>query len=207
MLLLWTENLRVGVEEFDEDHKRLIALVNALHGAIEAGTSKEILKGVLDDLEQYAWHHCACEEFVFLKTGYPDARAHTQEHYELRQMVAKMKQRHESGMDADLSLDVMNLIYIWLTNHIYCADRKYSEFMRARGILQSLPESPALHHSARYPTPAEFLASDSPGANHEAMAHTETSTPTIARDSVIGTSIQRAASILNATKPIIASNP
>ncbi|HXR38408.1 MAG TPA: bacteriohemerythrin [Terracidiphilus sp.] len=206
MLLLWTENLRVGVEDFDEDHKKLIALVNMLHGAIETGNSKNMLESVLDDLEHYAWHHCTCEEVAFFETGYPDAAAHTAEHDELRRMVAKMKLRRESGTDADLSVDVMNLIYIWLTNHIYCADRKYSEFTRARGILQALPE-PAASRAVRYPTPARFLASDAPGANHEAIAQSESIVPIIASESVMGTSIQRAASILSATKASSAPNP
>lgn len=207
MLLLWTENLRVGVEEFDEDHKKLVAMVNALHGAIEAGSSSKMLKRVLDDLEHYAWRHCTCEEVAFLETGYADAAAHTAEHDELRQMIAKMKQRRDQGTDAQLSVDVMNLIYVWITNHIYCSDRKYSEFVRVRSILQAPADAPALAYAARYPTPADFLASDAPGANHETIAHTESIAPMIASESVIGTSSQRAASILRATKANSAPNP
>lgn len=207
MLLLWTENLRVGVEDLDEDHKRLIAMVNALHGAIQAGYGSKMLKRVLDDLERYAWDHCTREEVSFLETDYPDAAAHSAEHDELRQMIAKMKQRRDLGTDRDLSVDVMNLIYIWITNHIYSRDRKYAEFVRARGILQAPSALPALPHAARYPTPADFLASDAPGANHDAIAHTDSIAPMIASESVIGTSTQRAASILRATKASSAPNP
>jgi hemerythrin-like metal-binding protein len=134
MLLVWTENLTVGVEEFDQEHKKLIAMVNELHGAIEAGNSKETLGIVLDQLEDYARHHCLREELLFIKTGYPDAPAHMKEHDELRQMLAGMRERHESGLGARLSVEVMDFIYGWLTNHICCTDRKYTEHMHANGI-------------------------------------------------------------------------
>jgi hemerythrin-like metal-binding protein len=207
VLLLWTENLRVGVEKFDEDNKRLVASVNALHGVIQAGESARMLKSVLDELERYAWQHCTGEEVAFLETGYPDAAAHIAEHDQLRQMIEKMKQQRDLGTDAMLPVDVMNLIYIWITNHICNRDRKYSEFMRVRGILGAPPDPQALAHAARYSTPAAFLASDVPGANQETMAHTESMAPMIASESVIGTSSQRAASILRATKASSAPSP
>ena len=207
MLLLWTENLRVGVEKFDEDNKRLVASVNALHGVIQAGESARMLKSVLDELERYAWQHCTGEEVAFLETGYPDAAAHIAEHDQLRQMIEKMKQQRDLGTDAMLPVDVMNLIYIWITNHVYSADRRSSEFMRAAGVLHLLPEPVAPAHAASRATPAQFLASDAPGASHDAIAHSERMAPMIASESMIGTSIQRAASILRATKASSTPNP
>jgi hemerythrin len=204
MLLLWTENLRVGVEEFDEDHKKLIALVNRLHGAIQAGTDKEILGGALDALEHYAADHCRCEEMLLMQGGYAGAVEHIKEHNELRRMIAAMKLRRERGSDADLSLDVMNLIYVWITNHIYRADRTAGEFLRSAGLLGMLPDSVT---AASRLTAVQFLASDTPGANQEAMAQSDRIAPMIASDSVMGTSSQRAASILRATKASITPNP
>ncbi len=207
MLLLCTENLRVGVEEFDEDNKKLVAMVNALHGAIQQGESRRMLKSFLDGLERYAWEHCTREEVAFLENGYPEAAAHTAEHDQLRQMVAKMKQRRDQGRDVQLPVDMMNLMYVWITNHIYCSDRKHAEFVRARSILQAPAEGPALAYGARYPTPADFLASEAAGASHEAIAHSESIAPMMASESVIGTSSQRAASILRATKASSAASP
>jgi len=207
MLLLWTENLRVGIEEFDEDHKELIALVNCLHGAIEAGTSKEILGSALAALEHYAFNHCRCEEMLLMQAGYPRAAEQMMEHNELRRMIGAMMLRRERGFDTDLSVDVMNLIYVWITNHIYRADRAAGEFLRGAGLLEMLPGPllPALVPGRA--TPAQFLASDASGANHEAMAHSERIAPMIASESVMGTSIQRAASILRATKASSTPNP
>jgi hemerythrin len=207
MLLLWTENLRVGVDELDRDNKRLVAQANALHGAIQAGESKKLLKGVLDELEDYAWRHCSSEEAAFQESGYPDAAAHTAEHEELREMVGSMKQQRDRGLDFHLSIDVMNLIYFWITNHIYRADRKYAEYIRMRGILHAPLGRPANAHAPRYSTPAEFLASGAPGANQETIAHSERMAPMRASESAIGTSNQRAASILSPTKASSAPNP
>ncbi len=207
MLLLWTENLRVGVDELDRDNKKLVAMVNVLDGAIEAGQSKRLLKTVLGNLEDYAWRHCSIEEVAFLESGYPDAAAHTAEHEELRKMVGKMKRRRDGGLDADLAVDLMNLMYVWITNHIYTSDMKYSEFIRMRGILQAPPGLPATVHAARYSTPAGFLASDAPVASQETIAHTGSMAPMMAGVSEAGTSSQRAASILSPTNPGSAPKP
>lgn len=207
MLLLWTEKLRLGVEEFDDAHKRLIVLVNRLHAAIQAGTSNRVLEAVLNELEYHVRHQCTREEMLFLETGFPDAAAHTEEHNELRRMVAKMHLRFASGTDADLPLDVMNLIYVWVTNHIYRADRRSSEFMHAKGIYHAQIDAGVPTHASARETPAQFLASDSPGANHEIAAHNERIAPMMASERVMGTSIQRAPSILSATKASSAPNP
>jgi hemerythrin-like metal-binding protein len=206
MLLLWTENLRVGVEEFDEDHKRLITVVNRLHGAIEAGTSGDMVGSVLGALEHYAADHCRREEMVLMMAGYPEAAAQIREHNELRRLVAAMKLRCDRGFDAGLSVDVMNLIYVWITDHIYRADRKAGEFLRATGQLDMLSGATPAPVASRL-TPAQFLASDTPGANQEATAHSESIAPMIASESVMGSSIQRAVSILRATKPSSTPNP
>ena len=207
MLLQWTENLRVGVEVLDEDNRRLISMVNALHGAIQTGDSTRILRSVLDGLEYYAWCHCTTEELAFLENGYPDAEAHASEHVELRQMIEKMKLRLPQAADAMLPVDVMNLIYIWITNHICGRDRKFSEFMRVKSILEAPLDPHPNAHPSRYSTPADFLASDAPGAIQETIAHTESMAPMIASESIIGTSSQRAESILRATKASSAPNP
>ena len=40
-LMTWTEKLSVGVGVLDEDHKRLVGMVNELYDAMQAGHGKE----------------------------------------------------------------------------------------------------------------------------------------------------------------------
>jgi hemerythrin len=42
-LFAWDESLSVGYEPIDEQHKRLIALINKLHDAMIEGKGQEVL--------------------------------------------------------------------------------------------------------------------------------------------------------------------
>jgi len=49
-LFVWQDSYSVGVKVLDEDHKKLIGIVNELHDGILAGKSREALGPVLDRL-------------------------------------------------------------------------------------------------------------------------------------------------------------
>ena len=64
----WSDEFSVGVEKIDRDHKRLLALLNELHDALEAGERPEVTGKVLDGLVLYVGYHFAHEEALFLRT-------------------------------------------------------------------------------------------------------------------------------------------
>ncbi len=133
-LLAWTDKLSVGVGVLDEDHKRLIDLVNQLYDAMQAGHGKEPLSRILDGLIQYTKMHFAREESFFARTGYPEAAAHKQEHDALTRQVIDIHQRHSAGASAALTLEVMHFLKNWLVQHIQGSDQKYRPHLNEKGI-------------------------------------------------------------------------
>jgi hemerythrin-like metal-binding protein len=134
MLLLWTENLRVGVEEFDKDHRNLIGLVNYLHAAILEGKSRDALATALDELEDHVTRHFRREELAFLETSYPRRAEHKLEHRQLYEQFSMMRKRFESGEDAALAPEVMEYAYTLLKDHIFGSDRQYTEHLNGQGV-------------------------------------------------------------------------
>jgi len=55
--MVWTKVISVGVTAMDDDHKKLIDIINKLHDGIVAGHKKEILAAVLDHLVDYTKFH------------------------------------------------------------------------------------------------------------------------------------------------------
>ncbi len=47
----WNENFSVNFAEFDEEHKKIVRMVNSLHEIIKVGKGKEIGTGVLNDMK------------------------------------------------------------------------------------------------------------------------------------------------------------
>ncbi len=128
----WTTDLSVGVEASDDDHKRLIDLLNQLAEGISFGQGKEIIGKILDDLESYTRYHFAREEEFFERTGYP-AADHKREHRELVEQVVTLQSRYKTGETA-LAMETLNILKKWLTDHIQGADAKYTSHLNANGI-------------------------------------------------------------------------
>ncbi len=128
----WTDDLSVGVEASDEDHKRLIDLLNQLAEGISFRQGKEIVGKVLDELESYTRYHFAREEEFFERTGYP-AADHIREHRELVEQVVTLQSRYKTGETA-LAIETLNILKRWLTDHIQGADAKYGSHLNANGI-------------------------------------------------------------------------
>ena len=79
-LMQWNEKMSVGVSTFDNEHKKLIDLVNALHDGIQANRTPDVLGKVLDGLISYTATHFKHEEEFFAKSGYrrrPNTRRNT----------------------------------------------------------------------------------------------------------------------------------
>ena len=75
-LMTWTDKLSVGVGVIDEDHKKLVGMVNELYDAMQAGQGRDSLGRILNGLVQYTKFHFAREEKCFAQTGYPAAVPH-----------------------------------------------------------------------------------------------------------------------------------
>jgi hemerythrin len=133
-LMTWTDKLSVGVAVLDDDHKKLVAMVNELYEAMQAGHGKEKLGRVLGDLVQYTKVHFAREETFFSRTGYAEAAAHKQQHAALTRQVVEVQEKYAAGQAATLSLEVMHFLRDWLVKHIQGSDQAYREHLNAKGI-------------------------------------------------------------------------
>jgi hemerythrin len=49
----WSENLSVGINEIDEQHKKLVSQINALHDGMRSGQGKDTLEKTLGELADY----------------------------------------------------------------------------------------------------------------------------------------------------------
>lgn len=143
MLLLWTDNLSVGIDQFDDDHKRLIAIINELHCSIQAARAKgaidkEEIEIVLHRLQNYIRYHCDREELFMAKTEYPELDSHRKEHRRLEARIADMAERFRDSTNPEHAAEIMQFIFDWVTNHIFVYDRQYSSHLRANGLFDDL---------------------------------------------------------------------
>jgi len=126
--------MSVGVEALDDDHKRMIGIINELHEGIRDGHKKELLVKVLDDLMAYTQGHFAREETLFARTGYAGAPMHQGDHMGMIQRLQNLRSRLPDRPVVMLDLELMSYLQSWLINHIQGSDKKYSSWLNAHGI-------------------------------------------------------------------------
>jgi len=132
--MTWNDKLSVGVVALDNDHKKMIGLLNELYDGIVAEQGKVVLGGVLDQLKEYTLYHFAHEEDLLARTGYMDTEIHQREHHELLVWSVKVQEQFRDGTLVAPSLEVMNYLKDWLFDHIMGSDQQYKAHLNAMGI-------------------------------------------------------------------------
>ncbi len=131
-LVDWDDTLRIDIEEIDDEHKRLIELLNAIDQAMREGRGRQLVDQIIDRLIEYAKTHFLTEERYFEQYGYPDAEAHKYEHAFFIVKVFKFKREFDQGK-LMLSVEILDFLMEWLRRHIKGSDQRYSEFFRRQG--------------------------------------------------------------------------
>ncbi len=133
-LLAWNDKMSIGLATIDEQHKKLVGMLNELFDAVQAGRGKDVLGIILDRLVDYTKTHFAYEEQLFTQHDYAETEAHKNEHADLTRQVLEIQQKHSAGATATLSMELMNFLKNWLVRHIQGSDRKYAPFLAGKGV-------------------------------------------------------------------------
>ncbi len=132
-LITWSNMLSTGIAEQDNQHKKLIELINKLNDAMQAGKGTEVLASVLSELVNYTVFHFGYEEKLMDQNKYTDTAAHKTEHRKFVETVGDFKKKFESG-SAVISVEIMNFLRNWLTGHIMKTDKKMGQELAKAGV-------------------------------------------------------------------------
>lgn len=132
-LITWNDSYSVQVKQFDEQHKKLIDMVNELHESMKVGKGKETLEKILKGLVQYTEMHFSSEERMMKQLNYPEYEKHKKEHNQLVLQVMDIQKKYHDGT-AVLTQAVMNFLKDWLRNHIQGEDKGYGPFFNSKGM-------------------------------------------------------------------------
>jgi len=130
----WKKDYSVGVAIFDDEHKKLIAIINQLHEAFTVGVDKLALRRISNSLVEYTLMHFRHEEMYFDDWAYPGASEHTAVHAKLRQQVFEYRKQIMERDSSDLAQELTLFLRDWLLNHILVDDRKYGAFLYDKGL-------------------------------------------------------------------------
>lgn len=127
-IVQWQVSYEVNIEEFDRHHRWLVALLNKVYDGFVKGENQELLIAALDALIDYATYHFSAEEHWMKQQGYPDVRQHIQEHERFTRRIVEMQKDFHAGR-RKLSLELLQFLSNWITNHIVREDGDYALYV------------------------------------------------------------------------------
>lgn len=129
MAISWTENLAVGINTIDEQHKTLFEKANQMFEAGKNGKSKEVIAEILDFLTEYTQKHFSDEEKYMRSINYPEYDLQKNAHAGFIAELEKIKKDYqESGGSIVLIINANQMIVDWLTKHISYEDKKIGKY-------------------------------------------------------------------------------
>ena len=131
-LITWSDELSVGIQEIDEQHKILVDLLNNLYRAIHEHHGNEATITTLNDLIEYTRIHFAVEESLMRVLDYPDYEEHKRHHEQLISQIHGLSEKVASGKH--VGFELLHFLKNWLTRHILEEDMEYVPHMLKKGI-------------------------------------------------------------------------
>ncbi len=133
----WSDELSVGIEEIDEQHKILVGLVNKMHDAIQNRQGNDVVAEILSSLAEYTRIHFAVEESLMRILHYPVYEDHRKTHEALELQLHDLETKMKAG-SASIGFELMHFLKLWLTKHIMEDDKSYSGFFLDAGMKSTL---------------------------------------------------------------------
>ena len=128
----WKSDYNVGIDSIDQQHRKLINLINQLQTAVDYSTGEEFEREALDELVDYTKTHFGYEEGLMEKYGCPDFEPHKAQHRKMIAQVEAVLAEYEQDQDRAMN-DALNFLKDWLIDHINGTDKQYSSFLIEKG--------------------------------------------------------------------------
>ncbi len=131
MLFVWDDKFNTGIEAIDQDHRKLVDLINDLYEAMQDGSGGALLLPIFSALKHYTETHFDREERFMVDCDAPDQARHFQEHEQMMAKLADLEDRHRKG-EAAISLQTLTFLRDWLRNHICVVDQAMADQVREK---------------------------------------------------------------------------
>ena len=131
--VLWREEYSVGVEEIDNQHKKLFDLINDMILVSRSSSREEDILPVMNGLIAYKKDHFATEEKYFHAFNYPGTKEHEEAHQKFNVDLEELEKRYENDV-LGLSFALIEFLENWLIEHLMSMDQEYKACFREHGL-------------------------------------------------------------------------
>ena len=132
-MIEWNKQHSLGLSIIDEEHKKVIEIINGIIAAKQRDNYPEEIEKMLYEMIDYAWSHFKTEESYMLEFNYHEYQYHKEEHFDFIQRMNSYFSRVVTG-DYQLANEILEFLKQWLVRHIEGTDKKYIECFARNGL-------------------------------------------------------------------------
>jgi hemerythrin len=132
-IINWKDEFSVGVKELDDQHKKLVRMVNALIAEQNSLTDPTTIADLLTQMTEYAQVHFRAEEYLMAEYGYDQKGQQEKQHQAFIDETISFHSSADIGSNI-LSVALLDYLSTWLINHILTEDMQYKEFFKNKGL-------------------------------------------------------------------------
>lgn len=131
--LEWTNDLKTGVAEIDDQHMILVHTLNEASEKLAIEASAESLEQITQDLLSYALYHFETEEelmqqYAYQEVSKEDAQRHLDQHRGFSSKVVSVRDGLKAG-DLIAPEALLGFLNEWLVNHIQNTDKRLASYI------------------------------------------------------------------------------
>lgn len=130
------ETFLTGHPEIDNDHRKLIDLINLVDEAI-SGEEYNECKQLLDSFVDFARGHFEREEKILIEIGFPDAQSHCAYHEEMLDRAENVKNLCREMRDQGQIQECFEEMSSFLVDDIVRGDSAFVSYMIEKGIVRA----------------------------------------------------------------------
>ena len=121
--LQWRDEFRIGIDEIDDDHKQLVALIGKVQRALHTGANQHQVGAFLSEIYNQIATHFALEERLMLESQYPAYADHKEDHETLLDDLRDMMDEVEDDGVLD-EVQLTDDLDRWFSDHFHSHDAK-----------------------------------------------------------------------------------
>ena len=125
----FTDEMHIGIETLDTQHKQLIHLINQLATELGEGSASKQLSCHVSDMMNYTLNHLVDEERLLQMHGYPNFENHRAEHKAFREKTIELYVISKTDIEKTATL-MHHYLCDWIVDHILNSDMAYKSYLK-----------------------------------------------------------------------------
>jgi len=133
----WNSKLECGIKLIDEQHRKLVKLVNEMynHATGNEVQERDYFNSIIQQTVEYVKNHFATEEKIMIITKFEGYYNHKKEHDHFILTIVKKIRDYNEGNRLTLS-SFSRFLKDWILSHIVFVDKQYIEHLKKSPVIK-----------------------------------------------------------------------